>query len=370
MCRLRMAKRSIALAALAMLVWPARTGEACTGIRLKARDGAIIYARTLEFGMPLDSDIIVIPRGRAYVGTAPDGPGLKWTTKHGIVGANAWDLDQVVDGINEHGLAGGLFYHPGFAEYPATSRRQSDRVLASWEVLTWMLGTFTTVAEVQDGLDQVIVGNAPQPAMGFAPPVHFILHDPSGDCLVVEFVGGKVQRYNNPLGVITNSPGFDWHLTNLRNYINLSALNVPEVKFDNEQFAALGQGTGMLGMPGDFTPPSRFVRAVAFASAATPPENASEGVILAHHILSSFDLFPGVVREGKQEAKNPDVTQWATFSDLKNKAYYFRSYQNPTLRKVDLSGLDFDDDKVLVIPMHTEGPTFEDVTHRTRILTR
>ena len=358
---------SLTIAAL-LLVSPA--ANACTGIRITAKDGTIIYARTLEFGIPLESDIIVIPRGRAYVGTAPKGPGLKWTSKYGVVGANAWGLDQAIDGVNEKGLAGGLFYHPGYAEYPAVGKDEAGRTIASWEFMTWALSNFATVAEVQSGLAKIVVGNAPQAAMGFAPPVHAILHDPSGDCLVIEFVGGKVQTYLNPLGVITNAPTFDWHLTNLCNYINLSPVSVPKVKLDGKQFAALGQGSGMLGMPGDFTPPSRFVRAVAFATAADPVENGTEGVLLAHHVLSSFDLFPGVVRRHGEDQKDPDVTQWATFADLKNRAYYFRSYQDPTIRKVDLKTLRFDDDKVLVIPMHTDRPDFQDVTSRARILMR
>ena len=126
----------------------------------------------------------------------------------------------------------------------------------------------------------------------------------------------------------------------------------------------------MLGMPGDFTPPSRFVRAVAFTNAANPVETAAEGVNLAHHVLSSFDLFPGLVRGEGEEKKYPELTQWATFSDMKNRAYYFRSYQDPSIRKVDLQALRFDDDKVLVIPMHTDRPSYQDVTGRARILTR
>ena len=364
--------RRLAVAAIVALVaWDNQLADGCTGIRVKTKDGAVIYARTMEYGIPLDSDIVVIPRGRAYVGTASDNlPGLKWKMKYGVVGANGWGLDAVVDGVNERGLAGGLFYHPDYAEYPAGSKQDAARSLGSWELMTWALGNFATVAEAQSGLAKILVCNAPQPKLGFAPPVHAILHDPSGDCLVIEFVGGKVQTYHNPLGVITNAPSFDWHLTNLRNYVNLTATNVPKVEFDSDTFAQLGQGTGMLGLPGDFTPPSRFVRAVALTSSAFEVDTAAEGVNLAHHILCSFDIVPGTVR-GTGEGKNyPELTQWATLADLKNKAYYFRSYANPTIRKVDLAKLRFDDDKVLVIPMHADRPVFQDVTAQTRILTR
>ncbi|MGD9722281.1 MAG: linear amide C-N hydrolase [Pirellulales bacterium] len=345
-------------------------GDACTGIRLRTNDGAIIYARTMEYGIQLDSDIAIIPRGRAYTGTAPGGPGLAWKNRYGIVGANAWGLDQVVDGMNERGLAGGLFYHPGYAEYPPVLKKDLGRTIASWELVTWALGNFSTVSEVKAGLDQVIVGNAAQPKIGFAPPLHAIFHDAEGNCLVVEFAGGKVQTYDNPLGVITNAPTFDWHLTNLRNFVNLSPVNVTTAKIEGVDVSQLGQGSGMRGLPGDFTPPSRFVRAVAFVNAATPVDTAAEGINLAHHILSSFDIFPGLVRGTGDASKYPEITQWATFADLKNKAYFFRSYRDPTIRKVDLSGVKFDADKVLVVPMHTDQPAYQDVTNRSRILAR
>jgi choloylglycine hydrolase len=349
----------------------AMSARACTGIRIKTADGTVIYARTMEYGIPLESDIVVIPRGRNYIGTANDKvPGLKWTTKHGVVGANGWGIDHVVDGVNEQGLAGGLFYHPDYAQYPPATKKDAGRALAPWELLTWALTNFATVAEAHAALDAILVCNAAQPKLGFAPPVHAILHDAGGDSLVIEFVGGKVQTYPNPLGVITNAPSFDWHVTNLRNYVNLSPVNVTTAKLDGVDVRELGQGSGLGGLPGDFTPPSRFVRAVVFTNSARQAKTAAEGVNLAHHILSSFDIFPGLVRDSGAGEKFFETTQWATFADMKNKAYYFRSYDNPTIRKVELTKLRFENDKVLVIPMHTDKPTFQDVTSQARILMR
>ena len=89
------------------LVW------ACTGITIKPKDGSVIFARTLEFAVDLKSNIIIVPRGKKYVGTAPgDKPGLSWKTKYGIVGANAFDLPVIVDGLNEKGLTSGCSISP------------------------------------------------------------------------------------------------------------------------------------------------------------------------------------------------------------------------------------------------------------------
>ena len=98
--------RVAAILAIAAIATGPSTALACTGITIKPKDGSIIFARTIEFAMDLQSNIIVVPRGKEYVGTAPgDKPGLRWTNKYGIVGTNAFGLPLIVDGLNEKGLA-------------------------------------------------------------------------------------------------------------------------------------------------------------------------------------------------------------------------------------------------------------------------
>ena len=125
-----------------------------------------------------------------------------------------------------------------------------------------------------------------------------IVHDASGKSLVIEYVGGKLNLYDDPLGVITNSPGFDWHMTNLRNYVNFSLDNHPPIQLGSVKLAPFGQGSGMLGMPGDFTPPSRFVRAVAFSQSVLEPKTGDEAVLTAFHILNNFDIPRGLGARG------------------------------------------------------------------------
>ena len=98
-----------------------------------------------------------------------------------------------------------------------------------------------------------------------AQPFHYVVYDAAGASIAIEPIGGKLKIYDNPLGVMTNSPTFDWHMTNLRNYIALNPRNVPPLKIDGMTFRQFGEGSGMLGLPGDTTPPSRFVRAACSA---------------------------------------------------------------------------------------------------------
>ena len=317
--------------------------RACTGITIKPRDGSIIFARTLELAMDIKSNIIIVPRGKEYVGTAPgDKLGLRWKTRYGVVGANAFDMPVTVDGLNEKGLHVGLFYFPGFATYQDIKAEDVGKALAPWELGAFLLGTCTDVKEAVAAARDVRVGEVVQKDMGFVPGVHYILTDARGESVVLEHVGGELKIHRNPLGVMTNSPTFDWHMTNLSNYLNLTVSNVPKLDVAGKEIKGLGQGSGMLGLPGDFTPPSRFVRAVAFSKSALPVETAREGVLQVFHILNQFDIPKGAARGMEHGKEVADYTLWTSAADLKNLRYYFRTFDNSRIRMVNLKALDLD----------------------------
>jgi len=100
-----------------------------------------------------------------------------------------------------------------------------------------------------------------------------------------------MKIFDNALGVLTNSPSFDWHTTNLRNYIHLSAVAIPEKKIAGLDFSPMGAGSGTIGLPGDFTPPSRFVRAVAWTQTARSTQTSIETVYEVFRILA-ISTFP------------------------------------------------------------------------------
>ena len=194
--------QATAILAICALIAAGPFAPACTGITIKPKDGSIIFARTLEFAMDLKSNIIVVPRGKEYVGTAPgDKPGLRWKTKYGIVGTNAFDLPVTVDGLNEKGLSVGLFYFPGFAKYQEVKADDVGKALAPWELGSFLLGTCSDVKEAVAAAKSVRVGEVVQKDMGFVPPVHYIVTDASGNSVVLEYIGGELKVHANPLGV-------------------------------------------------------------------------------------------------------------------------------------------------------------------------
>jgi choloylglycine hydrolase len=318
---------------------------ACTGVTLRAADGSIVFGRTLEWGsFDLKSRLAAIPRGYKYETHMPDGKeSLSWLGKYGVVGIDAVDKDMVVEGMNEKGLAVGLFYHPGFAEFQKYDPAQAAQSMGPTDVGQYLLTNFASVDEVRNGLAAVRVVAVVEPALGFAAPVHFIVTEPSGKAVVVEFLEGVMKIFDAPLGVITNSPSYDWHQTNLRNYINLSPVALPGKKIEDLNFKPLGGGSGMIGLPGDFTPPSRFVRAVAFSKTARPTPTGDETIYEIFRVLDNFDV-PLGASEGTGEDKTQGMrssTIWTSASDTNNKVFYYHTQHNRRVRMVDLKRIDF-----------------------------
>jgi choloylglycine hydrolase len=323
-----------------------QSAQACTGIRLVAADGTVVYARTLEFAVDINSEVIMVPRGYARTGSTPGGTaGLKWKAKYASLGANGLGMPLIFDGLNEKGLAVGLFYFPTTAGYMPYSGSEAAKTIAPWEMGSWILDNFATVEEVKANAGKIVVAEVVFKGWGFVPPVHFVVHDASGKSIVIEYVGGKLNVHDNPLGVMTNSPTFDWHMTNLRNYVNFSLSNHPPVQVGPVKLAPFGQGSGMLGLPGDFTPPSRFVRAVAFSQSLLPSKTGIEAVLQAFHVLDNFDLPKGALREAEKDDHGnilADYTIWTSANDLKAKQFYFRTCQNSQIRMVDLTKMNLE----------------------------
>jgi choloylglycine hydrolase len=356
--------RGIAAAA-AFVFASAQTASACTGILLHNTDGSIVHGRTVEFGMQMDISYAVIPRNYNFTGLTPLGDGKKWTTKYGVMGAIVFGNLGVLDGLNEEGLAIGTFYFPTMAEYTPTTPENQAKSMSTIDFPTWILTQFETVDEVEAAVEGGTVAVAPSILPGWPPavqPFHWIVYDKSGKSIVIEPLKGKLVVTDNPLGVLTNSPSFDWHMTNLRNYITLTSRDKAEEKIDGTTFQAFGLGNGMFGLPGDFSPPSRFVRATAFASTAIKAPDAKSGIMSGFHILNNFDIPYGVSREVADGTVHADQTLFTLMRDPQNLKIYFKSYDDQTIRMVDMKRFDLDAKEVMRLPSVTGPQPVVDMT--------
>jgi choloylglycine hydrolase len=356
--------------ALAGMLFTTDPIPACTGITLVARDNAVVFGRTLEWGsFDLHSRVVVIPRGHAFTSTLSDGTaGYAWQGKYGAVGMDVVGRDAVVDGMNERGLSVNIFYHPGFAEYAKFDPATAGRSMNPLDVCQYLLTTCQSVAEAREAIAAVTVVPVSLPEIGIAPPIHLIVTEPSGQAIVIEFIRGELKIHDAPLGVLTNSPAYDWHETNLRNYVNLSPVALPGRKINELDFRPLGGGSGMIGLPGDFTPPSRFIRAVAFAKSARPTETGEETTYELFRILDNFNVPLGAA-EGEGAAKTRGMrsaTLWTTAYDTKNLVMQYHTQHNRRVRQIDLKQIDFGSQQEwLRLPLDKDkAQDIEDMTPR------
>jgi choloylglycine hydrolase len=180
---------------------------------------------------------------------------------------------------------------------------------------------------------------------------HWKIADSSGESIIVEIVdSGKMKIYDAFHGVITNAPTYDWHLTNLRNYINLSPTPSVPLKIGDFQLSPLGAGSGMIGLPGDYTPPSRFIRAAALTASSRPLEAAEDAVFESFRILDSFNIPLGAVAPRGHISKDIEsATQITSASDLKNKIFYYHTMRNRQIRMIDLRRINFESIKYQII---------------------
>ena len=252
----------------------------------------------MEFPDALGARLTVLPRGLALTSTAPDGPGIAWTSRYGVVGMDAFGEPSLLsDGTNEAGLYAGVLYMSGFASYPDPAGTDPSQTFEILNTVTYALTTCASVAEVFDAFSALTVWAQWNDAINDIPPLHLVLHDATGASGVIEFQNG-VQ-----------------------------------------------QGQGFVGLPGDSGSAARFLRATAYVMTLLEPDDAAALKMLTFHALNNFDLPAGVmtgVSAGGLE--QDDQTQWSSIASLTTRRYIVRVQSNPTPVVVDLTTTDFDGD--------------------------
>ena len=306
---------------------------ACTDFILDYGSKNVVVGRSMEFGSNLESQIVIFPKNEKRVSKIKNRNGLSWTSKYAYIAVTSFKTDLVADGMNEKGLSIGTLWFTD-VKYPKIPTNARSKTIALEDLSNWILGSFANISEVKKGLQKIYIWAHVIKALKEIPPIHLSLHDQSGKSIVIEFVDGKMNLIDNEVGVLTNNPAFDWHVTNLSNYINLTAINKGKVVFDGTAINPVGQGSGLLGLPGDWTPPSRFVKIAILKNFVKKPKSVEESKNLAFHLLNTVDIPYGVVRS--KDGKEFDHTQWIVVKDLVNKKLSYRTYKDLNIHTIDL----------------------------------
>ena len=320
--------------------------NACTEFRVRSNNGSVIIGRSMEFNLDLKSDLVVEPAGFIHQAVpklgCPLSSRMTWNNSYRIAYLDVLHLPFASDGLNEAGLSVGSLLFPGFAKFQDIPIDRCDNAISSLQFPLWILGKFGTVRELQEALKEdsfPLVWGAEVPEIKVVFELHFSVYDATGDGIVIEYTEQGRKVYNNTLGVVTNSPPYDFHLTNIRNYIELSKFAHDPLKLGKMEFSPIGQGSGLLGVPGDFTPPSRFVRTAAMVHFADEVRTGADAVMLGFHVLNTVDIPRGVSATHLPvlHTETYDYTQWVVVKDLTTKSIYFRVYNDLTIRVVHLS---------------------------------
>ena len=322
----------------------------CTSIFLKTNDGGHVYARTMEFGAPTKSALVLFPRGLSFEGIGVDGnpgSGIKWISKYAVIGTNGFGLPNLYDGMNEGGLAGGLLNAPNYAEYQHPTAEESCRSIAPQQLLIYVLSNFATVAEVKEGLARILVNSSPFKEWGGVPRCHMTLHDLEGQSIVVEYLKGELVITDNPLGVMTNDPPIAWHLANLGNYGSICTPDAKTLTVNGEVFSPSSSGQGTMGLPGSFLSSDRFVRASLYVSKAPINVTMAEQMNVAWHIMNNFDIPPGALPLASGGAYGGGVggyetTEWTSVADIKGGYYYLKSYESQAMQSLGFKDFDLE----------------------------
>lgn len=323
----------------AALLAASLNSSACTGISLESTGSDKIVARTIEWGASvLNSNIVVVPRGHQSETQTAYGPGMQYNNTLGYVGLSIEDKSFVVEGLNEKGLSAGLFFFPGYGTYPTYDRTLKQQTLSDMDFVAWVLGNAESVKSAKEMLSGIRLTER----FKGAGTVHYRIADKSGEQIVVEIIEGKMHIFDNPIGVLTNSPGFQWQMTNLNNYLNLKPGHTDSVNWSKVTLRSPGMGSGMVGLPGDITPPSRFVRAAFMTATAPQLKTADEAVLYSFKILNAFEIPIGLELKNQE---NPtgllSATQWTSVTDMSNALLYFKTMNDARIRLIDLKDIDF-----------------------------
>jgi len=307
------------------LVAFAHHASACTAVNITAKDGTVVAARTMEWGFDMQWTLKSVPVGSPVLLSAPAKQNLPTTelkSKYAFVGVFPGILkgaDAYLEGQNSAGLGMSGNFLPGFTEYQTVNPGDKNYVSVV-NFGRYALGMFDTVKALRADLPKFKVWYDPAEVSGLPTPpwLHMVFTDRSGESIVVEFIKGQMVISDNIAQVLTNAPTYDWHLLNLRNYLSLTKGGQAEVPFRGGDVTALGQGGGLLGLPADYMPSSRFVRAAYLRHLASTPADASQANQLAVHILNNVDIPIGVVQSKEGTQTVSDYTQWVMIKDLTN----------------------------------------------------
>ena len=313
----------------------------CTAATYRTKDH--YFGRTLDYEVSYGEEVVVTPRNFPFHFRHMGG----LSSHYAIIGMAtvAGEYPLYYDATNEKGLSMAGLNFPGNADYKPLAEGKDN--VATFELIPWLLGQCATVEEAKAYLARMNLANTPFSPQFPVSPLHWIIAD--RDCAItVESVREGIRIYDNPVGILTNNPPFDYQMTNLTNYMSLST-EPPENHFSDQlDLTPYSRGMGMLGMPGDLSSVSRFVRVAFTKLHSVSGTSESESISQFFHILGSVAQQRGCVHMGEEKY---EITIYTSCCNTDRGIYYYTTYENSQITGVDLHRENLDGQQLSRYPL-------------------
>lgn len=317
----------------------------CTAVTYKTKD--FYFGRTLDYEFSYGDEIIITPRNFEFNFRM----GKKMENHYAIIGMAhvAGDYPLYYDAINEKGLGIAGLNFVGNAYYNDCADGKDN--IAQFELIPWILCQCETVKEVRELLKNINITNEPFSEKFPLAQLHWIIAD-KNEAIIVESMKDGLKVYDNPVGVLTNNPPFDKQMFELNKYMNLSPKS-PQNNFSNKlNMEYYSRGMGAIGLPGDFSSQSRFVRVGFVKMNSVSGDDEKSSVSQFFHILNSVDQQRGCcdVGDGKYE-----ITIYTSCCNASKGIYYYTTYNNHQITGVNMFKENLDGDKIIKYPVIEDG---------------
>ncbi len=317
----------------------------CTAATYKTKDH--YFGRNLDLEFSYKETVTVTPRNYEFnfrnVGSVK--------THYALIGMSYVmnDYPLYYDATNERGLSMAGLNFPGNAYYGEIKDGKDN--VAPFEFIPYILCQCSTVEEAKEKLNNLNIANINFSDELPASPLHWIIADMDSS-ITVESVKDGLKVYDNPVGILTNNPTFDIHMFNLNNYMSMS-IEPPKNNFsDKLNLTAYSRGMGALGLPGDLSSASRFVKATFTKMNSLSGDSENESISQFFHILDSVCQQRGCVHMGENQY---EITIYSSCVNTDKGIYYYKTYDNSQISAVDMHKEDLDSDKLVNYDLIKEG---------------
>lgn len=298
----------------------------CTCITYQKED--FYFGRNMDLEYSFGEKVVVTPRNYRF----PFRCQKAMSSHYAMIG-----MATVIEGYplyaeaaNEKGLCMAGLNFPDNTVYGTWEKGMNN--IAPFEIIPWVLGRCASVREAEKLLQRIHIIDLPFREDLPSSPLHWMISDKEKS-IVLENGKEGLNVYENPYGVLTNNPPFEYHKMNLVNYLNLTP-EYPKNRFaQNVVLTPYGQGMGAIGLPGDVSPASRFVRAIFLKENSVCEKGELSVVSQFFHILDGVSMVKGMVMTPEE---NYDITTYSCCVNAEKGIYYYKTYYNNQICAVEL----------------------------------